>query len=109
MNGWHGMRMAAQAALGLVLAGCALGPSGKPPAMPEPVRYVAGPAPDAAPAGSPDLVAAWAPDASWWTAFGAPELDALVAHLNRTGPSCPYNQGVWTAANFQEEIARLAA
>jgi len=35
--------------------------------------------------------------------------DLLGEHLNRTGPGCPHNQGVWTEANYQEEIARLAA
>lgn len=40
---------------------------------------------------------------------GVHELSALVAHLNRTGPGCPYNDGVWTEANYQQEIARLAA
>ncbi|ALU88519.1 uncharacterized protein J2S30_005229 [Herbaspirillum rubrisubalbicans] len=42
-------------------------------------------------------------------AAGIHELSALVAHLNRTGPSCPYNDGVWTEDNYQQEIARLAA
>lgn len=44
-------------------------------------------------------------------AFGAGihDLSGLVAHLNRSGPGCPYNQGVWTEENYQQEIARLAA
>lgn len=42
-------------------------------------------------------------------AVGVHELSALVAHLNRTGPNCPYNEGMWTEQNYQEEIARLAA
>jgi hypothetical protein len=40
---------------------------------------------------------------------GIVELPALVAHLNRTGPGCPHNNGVWTEQLYQEEIARLAA
>ncbi len=76
MNGW---RMIGSAALGLGLAGCALGPSGQAPAMPEPARYAAGlPPGGAASAAGPELVAAHTPETSWWTGFGAPELDALV-------------------------------
>ena len=40
---------------------------------------------------------------------GITELADLVAHLNRTGPGCPLNNGIWTEALYQEEIARLAA
>jgi len=40
---------------------------------------------------------------------GITELTALVAHLNRTGPGCPYNNGIWTEENYRQEIARLAA
>ena len=36
------LRTIGAAALGLGLAGCALGPSGRPPVMPEPARYAAG-------------------------------------------------------------------
>ncbi|WP_050463704.1 recombinase-like helix-turn-helix domain-containing protein [Herbaspirillum autotrophicum] len=42
-------------------------------------------------------------------AAGIHDLPGLVAQLNRTGPSCPHNGGVWTEAVYQEEIARLAA
>jgi hypothetical protein len=40
---------------------------------------------------------------------GIETLTDLVAHLNRTGPSCPVNNGVWTEQNYQEEMARLCA
>lgn len=42
-------------------------------------------------------------------AAGVEKLSDMVAHLNRQGPSCPVNNGVWTEANFQEEMARLSA
>ena len=42
-------------------------------------------------------------------AAGVHDLAGLVAHLNRTGPGCPSNDGVWTETLYQEEIARLAA
>lgn len=42
-------------------------------------------------------------------AAGTHDLAGLVAHLNRTGPGCPHNNGIWTEQNYQEEIARLAA
>ena len=42
-------------------------------------------------------------------AAGIHDLPALVAHLNRHGPGCPHNNGIWTEQLYQEEIARLAA
>lgn len=42
-------------------------------------------------------------------ASGIHDLSELVAYLNRTGPGCPSNGGIWTEALYQEEIARLAA
>jgi hypothetical protein len=41
-------------------------------------------------------------------AAGISDLTALVAHLNRTGPSFPGGDQ-WTEAAYQAEIARLAA
>ncbi|WP_368641016.1 efflux transporter outer membrane subunit [Castellaniella ginsengisoli] len=84
MNGW---RIAGAAVLGLGLAGCAPGPSGQAPVMPEPARYAAGPPPDGgASAAGPELVRAHAPAAAWWARFGAPELDALVAEAWAANP-----------------------
>ncbi len=34
------------------------------------------------------------------------DLAGLVACLNRSGPNCP--SGVWSEANYQAEMARLA-
>jgi hypothetical protein len=42
-------------------------------------------------------------------AAGIHDLPGLVVHLNRTGPGCPLNGGIWTETLYQEEIARLAA
>ena len=42
-------------------------------------------------------------------AAGIHDLEGLVAHLNRTGPGCLQNEGVWTEALYQEEMTRLAA
>ncbi len=39
-------------------------------------------------------------------AQGIHDLDALVAYLNTTGPSAPNGQP-WTAASYQQEMARL--
>lgn len=39
---------------------------------------------------------------------GIHELDALVAYLNRSGPSAPNGQP-WTADSYASEIARLGA
>ena len=84
MNGW---RITGAAVLGLGLAGCALGPSGQAPAMPEPARYAASPPPDGgASATGPELVVAHVPAAAWWTRFGVPELDALVTEAWAANP-----------------------
>lgn len=42
-------------------------------------------------------------------AAGIQDLPALVAFLNRTGPGCPHNEGVWTETLYEQEISRLAA
>lgn len=41
-------------------------------------------------------------------AQGIHELQALVDHLNATGPSAPNGQP-WTAESYQREMARLGA
>ncbi len=41
-------------------------------------------------------------------ASGTDDLTGLVAYLNRCGPSCPKNNGVWTEEIYKEEIALLA-
>jgi hypothetical protein len=43
-------------------------------------------------------------------AFGAgiTELNALIAHLNQTGPNFP-GGGQWTEEGYAAELARLAA
>ena len=41
-------------------------------------------------------------------AAGLHEVEAMVAHLNRTGPLGP-DGTAWTCASFQSEMARLGA
>lgn len=68
-----------------VLAGCAVGPDFERPAAPEATGYMAAPmaantASADGPGGAAQRLVPGAPVAAeWWRAFGAPELDALVA------------------------------
>ncbi|RKP52505.1 efflux transporter outer membrane subunit [Trinickia fusca] len=80
----------ALAAASLLAAGCALGPDGKPPAMPSPAHYGA----DAAPA---QTVAAGGvtqrfdvgaePMPQWWRLYRSDALDALVDEGLRNSPT----------------------
>lgn len=91
--------MAGALALSVGLTGCAFGPSGQPPLMPEPARYAAGLPPDsAARADGPALVAAHTSATAWWTQFGAPELDLLVAESWAANPDLAAAQARLAAA-----------
>lgn len=82
------------------LAGCAFGPSGQPPTMPEPSWYAASVSPPRqGPAAGPELVTARAPMAAWWTQFGTPALDALVREAWAANPDL-------AAATHRLEAAR---
>ncbi|MCP3723011.1 efflux transporter outer membrane subunit [Paraburkholderia sp. CNPSo 3272] len=65
----------------LALAGCALGPTGEPPAMPQPEHYgvQAQPAQTVAAQGvAQQFVTGAEPVPQWWTLYGCDALDALV-------------------------------
>lgn len=66
----------------LVLSGCAVGPNFEPPKAPSANGYVATGTTAAEPARSgvptPKAVLGQGPTQRWWTAFGSPQLDALV-------------------------------
>lgn len=75
-------RLSIAAALALMLAACALGPDGTPPATPEPIQYGTAATPDrlaAAQGVAQYLEAGGTPLADWWTRYGSPQLDGLVA------------------------------
>jgi NodT family efflux transporter outer membrane factor (OMF) lipoprotein len=69
----------------LVVGGCAAGPDFKRPEPPQVDRFV----PGAPPANSDAqrFLAGQPVPATWWTAFGSPELDALVAEALRANPT----------------------
>jgi NodT family efflux transporter outer membrane factor (OMF) lipoprotein len=84
--------LAAAALCGGLLAGCAAGPDFVRPAAPQDSAYMAQAVP-AATVAAPGLTGApqhWEPggavDPRWWTAFGAPRLDALVAAALAASP-----------------------
>jgi NodT family efflux transporter outer membrane factor (OMF) lipoprotein len=65
------------AALAL-LGACTVGPDFERPKPPSATAYVA-PAETETAAGQPAVLAGQGPALQWWTAFGSPQLDALVA------------------------------
>jgi NodT family efflux transporter outer membrane factor (OMF) lipoprotein len=74
-------------ALGLIVAGCTLGPDFKPPDAPAATAYTA---PDEAGRRDdrrPTIAAEAAPIAQWWTLFGSPQIDALVGQAVAGSPT----------------------
>ncbi|BEV15795.1 efflux transporter outer membrane subunit [Herbaspirillum sp. DW155] len=73
---WPGLACAT--ALGLVLAGCAVGPDFKTPDAPKVSAYTADKVETATPPDGQHFVAGQDVPGQWWKAFGSPALDALV-------------------------------
>jgi NodT family efflux transporter outer membrane factor (OMF) lipoprotein len=88
----------------LALAGCAVGPDFRRPPPPAVERYLPGPPPGgtagAAPPGGDAQRFLEGRDvpADWWTAFGSPELDALVAEALHANPTVAGAQATLRAA-----------
>lgn len=83
---------AAAAALALTfgLTGCAWGPGGQAPAMPQPAHYGAQPQPAqtvAAQGVAQQFVVGAKPVPQWWTLYGSDALDALVDEGLRNSPN----------------------
>jgi NodT family efflux transporter outer membrane factor (OMF) lipoprotein len=78
------MRPLLLAPLLAALAGCAAGPDYKKPAAPAVQNYTREPVQ----AGEGQMLAPEAPvDAAWWTAYGSPEIDALVRRALEHNPN----------------------
>jgi NodT family efflux transporter outer membrane factor (OMF) lipoprotein len=78
------------ALLTLGFAGCAWGPGGKAPEMPEPAHYGAEPQPAqtvAALGVAQQFVVGAKPVPQWWTLYGSDALDALVDEGLRNSPT----------------------
>lgn len=74
----------------LAVAGCAWGPSGEAPAMPQPRHYGAEPQPAqtvAAQGVAQQFVVGAQPVPQWWTLYGSPALNALVEEGLRNSPN----------------------
>ncbi|WP_233863253.1 efflux transporter outer membrane subunit [Paraburkholderia adhaesiva] len=74
----------------LNVAGCAWGPGGKAPEMPEPAHYGAAPQPAqtvAALGVAQQFVVGAKPVPQWWTLYGSDSLDALVDEGLRNSPN----------------------
>jgi NodT family efflux transporter outer membrane factor (OMF) lipoprotein len=69
----------------LLLAGCTVGPDFRSPDPPATDRYVPGALP--ATPGMPLLVPERDIPAQWWSVFGSPQIDALVARALRGSPT----------------------
>jgi NodT family efflux transporter outer membrane factor (OMF) lipoprotein len=85
----------------LALTACAAGPDFRPEAIDHPEHFLP-PAVTAANEG-PVFDAHATPPANWWTAYGSPELDALVARALARHPDIEAAQAALTAA--QELVA----
>ncbi|MDR5762794.1 efflux transporter outer membrane subunit [Caballeronia sp. LZ035] len=87
-----------------VLAGCAFGPDGKPPAMPTPAHYGAQPQPDAtvtAEGASQRFVAGARPVPEWWKSYRSEALNALVDEGLRNSPNLAAADKTLVAAREQ--------
>lgn len=87
------------------LAGCTVGPDFARPKAPATEAYL--PAREqAAPAGAPGIVLGAGPIQRWWTAFGSPDLDALVDRAIANNRSLAASNATLAAA--QDELRAVA-
>lgn len=97
-----------------LLAGCAVGPDFKTPEAPKAERYTAQPLPAQTvatdtPGGEAQRFLNQPPNARWWTQFGSPKLDALVAEALRASPTIASAQASLRVAqeNLRAQTASL--
>ncbi|WP_375381778.1 efflux transporter outer membrane subunit [uncultured Sphingomonas sp.] len=88
-----------------VLAGCTVGPNFRRPAPPGDAAYLA-PGETRRPASGPLAVTGEGPALRWWTAFGSPELDALVDQAIARNASLEASNATLAAARQQIAAAR---
>jgi len=88
-------------ALALLLAGCRVGPDYHPPAPAVGGHWHAAPPAPTAPADAGDL-------ARWWTRFGDPQLDSLIARAFQANLDLALARERLRAARAQTDIARGA-
>ena len=90
---------------GLMLAGCAVGPNFKPSPPPATAGYadLAGPLAPSAVAGAAPVRWAGVENGAWWSAFGSPELDALVRQALASNPD---GEAARAALRSAEELYR---
>ena len=88
-------RIAAGLTLPLLLSGCAVGPDFFSPTAPPGAGFTAEPLPattaegaPGAPASAPQKFVSGAPvSEQWWSLFGSPQLDALIAEAHAKNPT----------------------
>lgn len=97
-----------------LLAGCAVGPDFKAPDAPKAERYTAQPLPaataaTATPGGEAQRFLNQPLPAQWWTLFGSPKLDALVAEALQASPTIASAQASLRVAqeNLRAQTASL--
>jgi NodT family efflux transporter outer membrane factor (OMF) lipoprotein len=86
-----------------MLAGCTVGPNFQRPPAPVATSYVA---PTEGTPGAPAASLGAGPDARWWTAFGSPDLDALVDRALANNHSLAASDATLLAA--RQDVRALA-
>ena len=84
------------------LAGCTVGPDFTRPAAPTTSAYLPPAERHPADTGGPSVVLGSGPASRWWTAFGSPELDALVERAMANNNSLAASNATLAAA--QDEV-----
>jgi len=88
------------------LAGCTVGPDFQRPAAPGDHAYLAPDEKQAVPGGGPIAVPGTGPSLRWWTAFGSPQLNALVDQAIARNASLEASNATLAAAREQITAAR---
>jgi len=83
------------------LSGCTVGPDFERPQAPADGAYGRTEDPVAPPAGAPAAALGEGPGARWWTAFGSPQLDALVERAMANNRTLAASNATLTAARAE--------
>jgi NodT family efflux transporter outer membrane factor (OMF) lipoprotein len=83
------------------LAGCTVGPNFTPPQAPTAATYLGANERSAPSQGTPSIALGAGPASRWWTAFGSPDLDALVDRAMANNQSLAASNATLDAARHE--------